>query len=127
MPQVLTVAALEPTLSGSCANPPNYNNIYNYLSAVTRGTEVPQLAADDAVVILELLEDLVGALSKSETLIQREFMHMRYAQLRGYLHCDPINNEQSSSSRQFFSSTNPFAIPFDILEFKGEMFENKPT
>jgi len=120
IPQTLTVAALEPVKT-SAAMPhqqPNYGNIYNYLSSVTRGTEVPNLPANDAMVVLELLEDLIYWLSKSQTLIQREFMHARYAELRRFLHTN-ASDETQEADRPFNTSTNPFAIPFDILEFKG--------
>jgi len=120
IPQTLTVAALEPVKT-SAAMPhqqPNYGNIYNYLSSVTRGTEVPNLPANDAMVVLELLEDLIYWLSKSQTLIQREFMHARYAELRRFLNSN-ASDESLEADRPFNTSTNPFAIPFDILEFKG--------
>ena len=123
IPQVLTVAALEPVQNiDTCNNQPSYSNIYNYLSSVTRGTEVPDLPVDDAVVLLELLEDLIIWLSKSQTLIQREFMHARYAELRKNLH----QSDDEDTKKQYYTSTNPFAIPFDILEFKGET-SNEPT
>jgi len=123
IPQVLTVAALEPVKNNKTTYEPNYGNIYNYLSCVTRGTNAPDLPVDDAIVVLGLLEDLIKWLSKSQTLIQREFMHARYAELRKYLH--PSGEE--NSERQYNTSTNPFAIPFDILEFKGEPFSSEPS
>jgi len=117
IPQVLTVAALEPVEKSENINLPNFCNIYNYLSSVTRGTEAPELHANDASVVLELLEDLIKWLSKSHTLVQREFMHIQYANL-----CNNLSRTVYENRTQFNTSTNPFAIPFDILEFKtGEL------
>jgi len=122
IPQVLTVAALEPTdaTPSVCETPPNYNNIYSYLSAVTRGSDVPDLPAGDAVVILDLLEDLIRNLSKSQPLVQREFMHDRYLELR-YLLEDKAENNLTEVCN---GSTNPYAIPFEVLEFKNEDIDN---
>lgn len=118
LPQVFTVAALEPSSGNTeCSNEPNYANVYNYLSSVMRGTtSIPQLAANDAAIVLELLEDLIHTLSRSETLIQRQFMHERYGEIRKYL---TNNNEASKANQNIINgSTNPFGIPFDVLDFK---------
>jgi len=123
IPQVLTVAALEPIQNiENVISHPNYSNIYNYLSSVTRGTEAPELPANDAAVVLELLEDLIKWLSKSQTLVQREFMHTRYADLRKHL----TSTRDETADTQYNTSTNPFAIPFDILEFKVDHLANEP-
>ena len=115
LPQVFTVAALEPSSGNTeCSNKPNYTNIYNYLSSVMRGaTTIPQLAANDAAIVLELLEDLIHTLSRSETLIQRQFMHERYGKIRNYL-----TNNNETNQNIINGSTNPFGIPFDVLDFK---------
>ena len=110
---MLTVAAFEPISPSSCSDPPNYRNIYNYLSAATRGTPLPDVSPNDAAVILELLEDVVRTLSCSETLIQRDFMHQRYCELRSIMIDDHPEISEIKTN-----STNPFAIPFEILEFK---------
>lgn len=125
VPQVLTVAALEPTITVPSDDQPDHNNIYSYLSAVTRGTDVPDLPANDAAVILDLLQDLIKTLSKSETLIQREHMHNRYAEMRYLMepNCDEIST--SNRNQPCGSSTNPFAIPFGVLEFKSETYKNE--
>ena len=47
-PQVLTVAALEPKPTSG----PDYKKIYNYLSAVTRGTEAEELGPLEAAVVV---------------------------------------------------------------------------
>lgn len=79
-------------------------------------TSIPQLAANDAAIVLELLEDLIHTLSRSETLIQRQFMHERYGEIRKYL---TNNNEASKANQNIINgSTNPFGIPFDVLDFK---------
>lgn len=127
IPQVLTVAALEPVKQNKTygSKQPNYGNIYNYLSAVTRDADLPpELPVEDAIVMLDLLEDLIKWLSSSDTLVQREFMHQRYAELRQYLNIS--DDETTAHDGQFNTSTNPFSIPFDILEFKGEPFGGNP-
>ena len=79
------------------------------------------LPPNDAVVVLELLEDLIKWLNKSQTFIQREFMHTRYAELREHLNLEGgVGEEGEEGGRTYNTSTNPFAIPFDILEFKGD-------
>lgn len=121
LPQVFTVAALEPSSGNTeCSNEPNYTNIYNYLSSVMRGvTTIPQLAANDAAIVLELLEDLIHTLSRSETLIQRQFMHERYGKIRNYLTNNNETNQNNKANQNIISgSTNPFGIPFDVLDFK---------
>lgn len=121
LPQVFTVAALEPSSGNTeCSNEPNYTNIYNYLSSVMRGvTTIPQLAANDAAIVLELLEDLIHTLSRSETLIQRQFMHERYGKIRNCLTNNNETNQNNKANQNIISgSTNPFGIPFDVLDFK---------
>ncbi|XP_012567091.1 uncharacterized protein LOC100199488 isoform X1 [Hydra vulgaris] len=116
VPQVLTVAGFEPV--GCSSSPtdysPNYQNIYNYLAAATRGTNLPDVSPIDAAVILELLEDVVRSLSCSETLIQRDFMHKRYSELRNIMVAGHVEKPEVCSN-----STNPFAIPYEILDFKN--------
>lgn len=118
IPQVLTVAALEPVENNdNNINQPNFCNIYNYLSSITRGTEAPELPANDAAVLLDLLEDLIKWLSESHSLVQREYMHNQFVKLREQ-QSETITMD-GHNEVQFNTSTNPFAIPFDILEFKG--------
>jgi len=118
VPQVFTVAALEPVPATSCAQPPNYGNIYTYLSSVLRGdVTTPQLPADDAIIVLDLLEDLISTLSNSETLLQRDFMHQRYAELRSNL-ISSTNEGATALTAVKYGSTNPFGIPINVLEFK---------
>lgn len=134
IPQVLTVSALEPinimaenqeaTASSSSTEVqnslPNYKNLYNYLSAITRGVDPPTLSPVEAAVVLDLLEDLILTLSKSQTLIQREYLHSNYSELRKHLNLPPLTSEDEAtvSPKKKFSSTNPFGIPFEILNFK---------
>lgn len=132
IPQAMTVAALEPrnekrNAENSDWELPDYTKIYNYISAITSGREIPELTATDAAVVLDLLEDLILTLSKSETLVQREFMHTQYQELRKYLELDSEQNpevkqqqqdEQNRNDLKRFSSTNPFGISFEMLDFK---------
>jgi len=128
-PQVLTVAALEPKPTSG----PDYKKIYNYLSAVTRGTEAEELGPLEAAVVVDLIDDLIDTLSSSEALLQRELLHERYGQMRQLLirEGDDDPNKQpvdrsieaqkvlNSKVRQTFPSMNPFAIPFELLELKS--------
>jgi Small nuclear RNA activating complex subunit 2-like. len=133
IPQVLTVSALEPinlraeiqaetaAASGSTESQdstPNYKNIYNYLSAITRGSDAPPLSPVESAVVLDLLENLILTLSKSQTLIQREHLHSNYNELRKYLNLPTTEDGGTASPKKKFSSTNPFGIPFEILNFK---------
>ena len=118
IPQVFTVAALEPINEKSTTvvegEAPSYKNIYNYLSSITKGCEVVQLNNAEASIVLSLLEDLILTLSKSQTLLQKEHLHSNYVELRKYF-------ELSSNGKKpehVFPSINPFGIPSDLINFQ---------
>ena len=123
IPQVFTVTALEPiniksdeeASSAADGSVPSYKNIYNYLSSISRGTDVAQLNIAEASIVLSLLEDLILTLSKSQTLIQREYLHSSYKELRKYLDLPGVENLEKE---EIFSSMNPFGIPSEILNFQ---------
>ena len=119
IPQVFTVAALEPINEKSMTvvegEAPSYKNIYNYLSSITKGCEVVQLNNAEASIVLSLLEDLILTLSKSQTLLQKEHLHSNYVELRKYF-------ELSSNGKKpehVFPSINPFGIPSDLINFQS--------
>jgi len=126
IPQALTVAALEPinaspmgegsSTSAASSSAPSYRNIYTYLSAITRGAEGPVLNSSESAIVLSMLEDLILTLSKSQTLIQREFLHSSYPELRSILQTQ--EGQEANSRNVNFNSINPFGVPFDILDFQ---------
>ena len=83
------------------------------MSAITRGAEGPALNPSESAIVLSMLEDLILTLSKSQTLIQREFLHSSYTELRTILHTS--ENEGVTING---NSINPFSVPFDILDFQ---------
>ena len=89
IPQIMTVAALEPRSSqqtGKIFNPneqPNYANVYNYIAIILRGGEPPDLPPIDAQVTIALLDGLVERFAQSYTTLQREFLHDAYSVLSG--------------------------------------------
>lgn len=117
IPQVFTVAALEPinettTKTTVEGNAPSYKNIYNYLSSITKGCDVGPLNNAEASIVLSLLEDLILTLSKSQTLIQKEYLHSNYNELRKYF----LPN--GKKPEHVFPSINPFGIPSDLINFQ---------
>lgn len=114
----------------SAVDLPNYSQIYNYLSAITSGREIPDLKIADAAIVLDLLEDLVLTLSKSESLVQREFMHEKYKELREYMDAEPLSSSSEEQTLQRenlkrYSSANPFGISFEVLDFKSFLKPDK--
>lgn len=89
IPQIMTVAALEPRTSqqtGKNVNPeeqPNYANVYNYIAIILRGGDPPDLPPIDAQVTIALLDGLVERFAQSYTTLQREFLHDAYSVLSG--------------------------------------------
>ena len=89
IPQIMTVAALEPRSSqqtGKIVDPnehPNYANVYNYIAIILRGGEPPDLPPIDAQVTIALLDGLVERFAQSYTTLQREFLHHAYSVLSG--------------------------------------------
>ena len=107
---MLTVAALEPINNKETTSEPStsvertkadYRNIYNYLSAITRGSEPPELNITEAAILLDIIENLIRTLSKSQTLIQREFLHSEYKELRRFLNTtDKDSNSTPSDGKK---------------------------
>ena len=85
IPQTMTVAALEPGLSQtdptSGGDGPCFANVYNFLAAVLKGNDPPELPPVDSKVVLELLEGLINKLANSHTLLQKEYMHEAFESL----------------------------------------------
>ena len=82
------------------------------MSSITKGCDVGPLNNAEASIVLSLLEDLILTLSKSQTLIQKEYLHSNYKELRKYL--DVPTNEKKG----VFPSINPFDIPSDLINFQ---------
>ena len=75
IPQIMTVAALEPRGSShenSGQVSPNYSNVYNYLALLLKGDELVDLPPVDAQVALHLLDGLTDKFCKSYTMLQKE-------------------------------------------------------
>ena len=132
IPQIMTVAALEPRNAVESGGQlcPNYSNVYNYLAMLLKGEEPVDLPPLDAKVVLHLLDTLAERFCNSLVMLQKEFLHDAY----GYLtskgdgkKSSCIENNQESIQPQLgptdnntnkLPSLNPLNVPATLLEFR---------
>ena len=132
IPQIMTVAALEPrNMTENNSQPcPNYLNVYNYLAMLLKGEEPRDLPPLDAQILLCLLDDLTEKFRNSLVLLQKEFLHEAYGALNSTVNRagvpSNINNENNSPVQMVqpnetvkkFPSLNPLNVPAMLLEFR---------
>lgn len=133
IPQLMTVAAFEPTNTdgGSENLSPNYSNVYNYLALMLKGNEPVDIPPADAQVVLQLLDDLTNKLSDSHTMLQKEFLNEAFGALskknagtdnERTIPNDALQNaaqtDNLKQSLKSLPSLNPLNVPLGILEFK---------
>ncbi|KXJ26188.1 uncharacterized protein LOC110242027 [Exaiptasia diaphana] len=78
IPQVMTIAAVEPSSLQGPATGPNYNRIYTFLSGVLRGQPAVALSPVDAKVVLELLHSLEIKVSSVNSSEQVNFLRTKF-------------------------------------------------
>ena len=132
IPQIMTVAALEPrNMTGDNTKPcPNYLNVYNYLAMILKGEEPGDLPPIDAQVLLCLLDDLTEKFRNSLALLQKEFLHEAYGVLNSTINTaglssnanngedSPAQVVQTNETVKKFPSLNPLNVPAMLLEFR---------
>ena len=126
IPQIMTVAALEPRNVAENGGQlcPNYSNVYTYLAMLLKGEEPVDLPPLDAKVVLHLLDTLAEKFCNSLVMLQKEFLHDAY----GFLNSkgDRENNEEpnqpqielTTNTTNKFPSLNPLNVPATLLEFR---------
>ena len=137
IPQIMTVAALEPSNEIDADNQPcpNYSNVYNYLAMILKGEEPVDLPPLDAQVVLHLLDGLTDEFRDSHVLLQKEFLHEAYGVLASAgdstgVSCrildnseknpsaDSVETTNNNATTRKFPSLNPLNVPAALLEFR---------